>query len=126
MKQFATLTEEVKRNTKHMQFIAYDLNKLGYHAALGDTHPQVWFSGGSSRDQSTKLYRGEMYIEQLAEWLKKHADNKFKMSTKNLDQKLQMLEMAQQQGIGLEDGQEKPKNIMDEVEAELRRRGEEL
>ena len=46
------------------------------------------------------------------------------MTTKNLDQKLQMLQMAQEQGIGLEEGQEKPKNIMDEVEAELMRRGE--
>ena len=109
-----------------MQFIAYDLNKHGFHAAIGDSHPNVWLSPGSSRDKSLKLYRGDALIEQMAEWLKKHADNQFKMNTKNLDQKMQMMKMAQEQGIGLGEGQEKPKNIMDEVEAELRRRGEEL
>ena len=109
-----------------MQFIAYDLNKHGFHPDIGDSHPNVWLSPGSSRDKSLKLYRGDALIEQMAEWLKKHADNQFKMNTKNLDQKMQMMKMAQEQGIGLGEGQEKPKNIMDEVEAELRRRGEEL
>ncbi len=59
----------------------------------------------------------------MAQFLKKHADNKFKMATGNLDQKIEMAKYAQQQGLGLNGG-EKPKNIMDEVEEELMRRGE--
>ena len=88
------MTKEVLRNTKRLQFIAYDLNLLGAHGSLGESHPSVYLSPGSQRDKAPKLYRGEARIEQLAEWLKKHSDNKFKMTTKNLDQKLQMLQMA--------------------------------
>ena len=60
----------------------------------------------------------------MATWLKKHADNKFKMSTKNLDQKKQMAKLAAEQGISMDGLKEKPKNIMDEVYEELARRGE--
>lgn len=123
--QYADLAKEVRRNTKRMQFYGYDLNQLGMHAALGENHPNVWLSPGSQRDKSPKLFRGSAQIEQIAEWLLKHADNKFQMSTNKLDQKMQMMKMAQEQGIGgYDEGQEKPKNIMDEVEAELMRRGE--
>ena len=79
-----------------MKFIGYDLNLLGTYGALGESHPSVWLSPGSQRDKPLKLFRGEARIEQLAEWLKKHADNKFKMNTTNLDQKMQMLKAAQE------------------------------
>ena len=48
------------------------------------------------------------------------------MVTDNLNQKYEILKMAQEQGIDgfQEPGKEKPKNIMDEVDEELKRRGE--
>ena len=57
----------------------------------------------------------------MAEWLKKHSDHKFKMVTKDIDQRLSMARFAEDNlDLGsLSQNEEKPKNIMDEVEAEL-------
>ena len=41
------------------------------------------------------------------------------MNTTNLDQKLQMQKLAQEQGIGLEEGQEKPKSNYEKAVEEM-------
>ena len=85
VEQFTDLATEVRRNTKRMRFIGYDLNMLGPHKALDLSHPTIWLAPGASRDKPPRLYRGNSVLEEAANWLKKHADNKFKMNTENLD-----------------------------------------
>ena len=83
--QFADLAVEVRKNTKRMNFVAYDVTRLGYSKSLTDnSHPQVHLSSGKRNDEM-KIYRGSLVLEEVAEWLKKHADNKFKMKTAQLD-----------------------------------------
>ena len=124
IERYSDLTTEVKRNTKRMRFIGYDLNKLGPHRLLEASHPNIWLSPGNQRNKGPRLFRGQAEMTQMADFLVKHADNKFKMNTANLDQKVQISKYAEQQGLGLNERGEKPKNIMDEVEQELMRRGE--
>ena len=42
------------------------------------------------RDRAMKTYRGDPTLEGLANYLKQHVDVKFKMATKDLDQKVEM------------------------------------
>ena len=119
---FSDLAVEVRRNTKKLRFVAYDVNLLGQHRLLEASHPNMWLSPGNARDKDLRLFRGQLQLDQMADWLKKHASNKYKMNTANLDQKIEVLKYAQSQGLG--GSTEKPKSIMDEVEEELKRRGE--
>lgn len=98
---YAQLAKEVRRNTKKLNFVAYDLNALGFNSHIGQGHPDVWFSPGNQRDRQLRQFLGNSSAEEMAEWLKKHADNKFKMKTSDLDQKMQMLKYAQESGIDL-------------------------
>ena len=85
IEQYADLAIEVRRNTKRMQFVAYDFNRLGPNSSLEGSFPNLWLSPGEQRHKKPRLFRGEASLEQMADWLKKHADNKFQMSTNNLD-----------------------------------------
>ena len=126
MRTIANLATEVYSHTKKMKFVGYDLNKNGPHALLDKKHPNIWLSAGNQRDKIPLLYRGEPDLEDITGWLASHAYNKFKIDTTNLKQKYEILNMAQEQGIldHQDPGKEKPKNIMDEIDEELKRRGE--
>ena len=89
-------------------------------------HPAIWLSPGK-RDVPIKLYRGSFVLEEAADWLKKHVDNKFKMKTKDLDEKVAMVKYAQESGVIMDPnltGEEQPMDIMQMVEDELKRRDE--
>ena len=70
------------------------------------------------------MFRGDPLVEEMANWIKQHCSNKFKMNTKDLDQRIEMAKYAEEQGINLARDKPKPKSIMEEVEEELRLRGE--
>jgi len=123
-RQFAQLAEEVRKNAPKMRFLAYDLNLLGKHEIFPVDHPNMWLSPGNDRINRARLFRGDAHVGEMVEWLLKHASNKFQMQTEDLDLKLEVERYAQTQGISLDGSGEKPKNIMDEVEEELMRRGE--
>lgn len=82
---FANLAAEVRKNTKRLKFVAYDLNTLGPHDSLEISHPSVFLSPGNQRDKKPRIFRGDSGAETIAEWLKTHSSNQFKMKTKNLD-----------------------------------------
>ena len=58
IERYSDLTKEVKRNTKRMRFIGYDLNKLGPHRLLEASHPNIWLSPGNQRSKGPRLFRG--------------------------------------------------------------------
>ena len=125
IEKWTDLATEVNKIQPRIKFVAYDLNQIGPHRLLEQTHPQVVLSPGKQRDKKMRTFRGNPILSELGDWLKKHTDNKFKMNTKDLDMRLQMMKKVQEQGgYGASDEGEKPRNIMEEVEAELMRRGE--
>ena len=77
----------------------------------------MYFSPAFKRDQPLKFFMGDPRVEDMAAYIVKHADVKISVSTKNLDQNLQIQEMVGQQ-------QEERPNVMDEVERIMRERGE--
>ena len=83
------LASEVAKNTKRVRFVAYDINLLGPHSSLDTGHPNMYLSIGNQRDREPRLYRGTPdRVGPMADFIKKHAHNKFKMNTENLDQNL--------------------------------------
>lgn len=96
---FADMAGEISKKSKKIKFVAYDFNMLGLNKVLGITHPTVWLSPGQQRHKKPRLFRGSFNMEMIAEWIVKHVDNKFKMNTKDLDQRVQMMKYAQEQGM---------------------------
>ena len=62
-----------------MQFVAYDLNVLGVSAyAMNADLPNMHFSPAFSRGENQfKKYFGEPSLDDMASYIKKHADIKF-------------------------------------------------
>ena len=47
MSLYSDLAKEVRRNTKKINFVAYDLNTLGFNSNIHEGHPDTWLSPGS-------------------------------------------------------------------------------
>ena len=79
------LAAQVSPKAAKMKFVGYDVNLLGGHPAVQADHPALLLSPGTQRDKKPKEFRGDFTLEELASFLKKHADNKFKINARNLD-----------------------------------------
>ena len=105
------------KKAKSLKFVSYDLNQNGPSRKIKLDVPAMYFSPAFKRDQPLKFFMGDPRVEDMAAYIVKHADVKISVSTKNLDQNLQIQEMVSQQ-------QEERPDIMDEVERIMKERGE--
>ena len=59
--------------------------------------PAMYFSPAFKRDQPLKFFMGDPKVEEIAQYIVKHADVKISVSTNNLEQNLQIQEMVSKQ-----------------------------
>ena len=103
MGKYARLAKHfASRRIDSVQFVAYDFNVLGTTShALNTDLPNMHLSPAFQRtDNQFKKYFGEPTLDDMASYIKKHADVKFQMKTRNLDpQAGQSMEELQAQVI---------------------------
>ena len=80
----------MEKDIESIRFISYDLNLNGPNKKIKLDVPAMYMSPAFKRNQELKYYMGDPKVEDMAQYIKKHADIKFKANVKNLDQNMQI------------------------------------
>ena len=126
VKQYEKLAAHFKsRRITSVAFYGYDFNTAGYTDwALAQELPNMQLLPAFQREGGKfKKYLGEPTLDDMATYIKKHADVKFQMKTQNLDPQQATLEDFKQQAMRMY-GKESKADPMKVAEDELRKRGE--
>lgn len=97
--EFISLAKEVRKYSKKIKFLAYDLNLLGPADGFELSHPDLWLMPGNDRLSRPRKFRGDPRVQEMAEWLVLNVSNKFEMNTKDLNMRMEMAKYAEEQGI---------------------------
>ena len=76
----------MERDIESVRFISYDLNLNGPSKKIKLDVPALYFSPAFKRDQELKYYMGDPKVEDMSNYIIKHADIKINLKVnKNLE-----------------------------------------